>query len=68
MGETIYVDKPSMGAALGVFFARNIQIVFTGLDVSTERDEAAAAEVSRLCGMDFFLQEQEPEIPLYCVP
>ena len=68
MGETIYVDKPSMGAALGVFFARNIQIVFTGLDVSTERDEAAAAEVSRLCGMDFFLQEQEPEISLYCVP
>ena len=68
MGERIYIDKSSTDGAFGVFFARDIQIVFTGLDVSTERDEAVAAEVSRLCGMDFFLREQSPEISLYCVP
>ena len=68
MGEIIYVDKPSMGSALGVFFARDIKIVFTGLEVLTENDEAAVAEVSRLCGMGFFLQGQEPDISLYSVP
>ena len=68
MSETIYVDKPSMNGAFGVFFARDIKIVLTGLKVSAETDEAVVAEVSRLCGMDFFLQGQEPEISLYCVP
>ena len=68
MGETIYVDKPSMDGAIGIFFARDIQIVSTGLDISTERDEAVVAEVSSLCGIDFFLQGHAPAISLYCVP
>ena len=67
MADTIYIDKNTMPGAFGVTFSRQeITMVFTGLEVHTEKDEPILAEISRLCGLDFF--SQEPEVPLYSVP
>ena len=66
--QTIYIDQNTMSdGAIGVIFAQKTRVVYTGLDVQTERDESLAAEISRLCGIHFLLGEA-PKIPLYSVP
>ncbi|MDE7218148.1 MAG: hypothetical protein K2O45_00755, partial [Oscillospiraceae bacterium] len=68
MGKIIYIDKNMQNGAFGILFTQDIQIIYTGLEFHTEDDEALLAEISRLCGTEFFLRKQEPEISLYCVP
>lgn len=68
MSNTIYIDKNTMPGALGLLFRQNVQIVYTGLEVQSEKDDPILSEISRLCGLDFFPEGREPEVPLYGVP
>ena len=66
--QTIYIDQSSTEGALGIIFKREEEaaVIYTGLEVLTEKDAPIAAEFSRLCGVNFF--PDEPEVPLYAVP
>lgn len=69
MGETIYIDRSSGGdGPIGIIFTRETRVIHTGLSVLHERNSELVSEVSRLCGMTFFLDGQAPEVPLYAVP
>lgn len=69
MPDTIYIDSlPATDGPTGIIFSNGIRAVYTGLEIQTETDSPLLAEISRLCGMDFFTQGQTPEIPLYGVP
>lgn len=70
MAETIYIDKTTMAGAIGLIFKREreVRAVYTGLEVIKETDRTLASEISRLCGLDFFLKGDTPEVPLYAVP
>ena len=66
--QTIYIDQGTMEGAIGIIFKceKKTTVIFTGLEVLTESDAPIVAEFSRLCGVEFFLEE--PEVPLYSVP
>ena len=64
VGDTIYIDRGSGGAVL--FLTRGGPSVCTGLEVCTEPDSPLLDEINRLCGLDFFREEQP--LPLYGVP
>mgnify|MGYP001027130728 FL=1 len=68
MAETIYIDRCSAGSSISVIFTQETEVIDTGLSISSERNRALAAEVSRLCGMSFLLEGQVLEVPLYAVP
>lgn len=69
MAETIYIDRNSENdGPIGIIFTRKTTVINTGLSVLGERNSGLVSEVSRLCGMTFFLDGQVPEIPLYAVP
>lgn len=69
MGETIYIDRGSGGdGPIGIIFTKGTRVIHTGLSVLHERNSGLVSEVSRLCGMTFFLDGQAPEAPLYAVP
>lgn len=68
MPDVIYIHKPSDGdGPTGVIFTRDTRAVYTGTGIVTERSEPVVEEVSRLCGIRFFLGEA-PEAPFYSVP
>ena len=66
--KTIYIDQDAMEEAIGIIFQQEeeIGVVFTGLEILTEKDDPIVSAFSRLCGVDFFLEE--PEVPLYSIP
>lgn len=64
--ETIYIDRNTMEGAIGIIFSRDTKVIYTGLEVLTERDGPVTAEISRLCGADFITGETP--VPLYAVP
>ncbi|MDE7262850.1 MAG: GNAT family N-acetyltransferase [Oscillospiraceae bacterium] len=68
MGNTIYIDQNTMENAIGLILGRDTTAVYTGLEVRTETGHPVLAELSRLCGLDFFPQGAAPEVPLYAVP
>ncbi len=69
MGEPIYIDRSHKGdGPIGIIFAGAARVIDTGLSVLSERKGGLVSEVSRLCGMTFFLDGQIPEVPLYAVP
>ncbi len=67
MQQTIYIDKSPSGSDGPIaFFSRDVNVVYTGLEVQTEENAPLLAELSRLCGLDFF--QNAPALPLYGVP
>lgn len=66
MGEPIYIDWGSGGDGPIAFWSGGGPSVYTGLEVCTEQDSPLLDEISRLCGLDFFREEQP--LPLYGVP
>ena len=64
--ETIYIDQNTMEGAIGITFSNDTDVVYTGLEVLMENNSPEIAEISRLCGVDFFTQETL--VPLYAVP
>lgn len=68
MVETIYIDAGPSDGPTGIIFERETKAVYTGLSVLSEKNSGLVAEVSRLCGMAFFLDGEAPEVPLYAVP
>lgn len=66
MAETIYIEHSNN--SIGIIFKRETKVINTGLSVLSENDSGLVAEVSRLCGITFFLDGQAPEVPLYAVP
>lgn len=68
MPNTIYIDHTNNGdGPFGVIFAQETKVVHTGTEITTEKDSDSVREVSRLCGLHFFLGEG-PEPPFYSVP
>lgn len=65
---TIYIDQSTMERAVGLINEQGTKVVYTGLEVTTEADGPLLAELSRLCGLDFFPNGAAPEVPLYAVP
>lgn len=66
MAETIYIDHSN--SAIGIIFTRETKVVYAGLSVLSENNSGLVSDVSRLCGITFFLDGQVPEVPLYAVP
>lgn len=66
MGETVYIEQSN--SSIGIIFTRGTKVIGTGLSVLSENDSGLVSEVSRLCGITFFLDGQVPEVPLYAVP
>ena len=66
MGDTIYIDRGSGGDGPVAFLTRGVASVYTGLEVCTEQESPLLDEINRLCGLDFFREEQP--LPLYGVP
>lgn len=66
MSDTIYIDNNMGGDGPTAVFVRGAAVIYTGLEVQTERDAPLLAEISRLCGLDFF--REAPAVPLYGVP
>ena len=65
VGDTIYIDRGS-GSDAVLFLTGGGLSVCTGLEVCTEQDSPLLDEINRLCGLDFFREEQP--LPLYGVP
>lgn len=69
MGETVYINRSSEGdGPIGIIFTQATKVIDTGISILSERNSDLVSEVSRLCGMTFFLDGQVPEVPLYAVP
>lgn len=68
MAETIYIDVGPSDGPTGIIFERETKVVYTGLSVLSENNSGLVSEVSRLCGVTFFLDGHVPDIPLYAVP
>lgn len=70
MSETVYIHRaPEEGAdgPVGVVFTTHgAAVVYTGLEVHTEKDAPLLEEIEALCGLTFFRREQD--LPLYGVP
>lgn len=66
VGDTIYIDRGSGGDGPVAFLTRGVASVYTGLEVCTEQESPLLDEINRLCGLDFFREEQP--LPLYGVP
>ena len=66
MGETLYIhDNPYIGF---VPDDPHTTVVYTGLEIFSEADSPELAEEECRCGLRFFRQGQEPDLPLYGVP
>ncbi len=69
MKQTIYIDKNENGLDGPIaILMRDTAVVYTGLEIHTEYSTPLLAEISRLCGLNFFQSAPEPAIPLYGVP
>lgn len=64
---TIYLDHgPITNGPIAFLTNQEAEVIHTGTHVLTEKNAPVASEFSRLCGVDFFLEE--PEVPFYSVP
>ena len=69
MSETVYIHRAPVEGSdgpVGVAFTRRAAVVYTGLEVHTEKDAPLLEEIEALCGLSFFRREQD--LPLYGVP
>lgn len=70
MSETVYIHRAPVEGSDGpvgvVFTTRRAAVVYTGLEVHTEKDAPLLEEIEALCGLSFFRREQD--LPLYGVP
>ena len=70
MSETVYIHRAPVEGSDGpvgvVFTTHGAAVVYTGLEVHTEKDAPLLEEIEALCGLTFFRREQD--LPLYGVP
>lgn len=70
MSDTIYIDNNTRNGdgPTGIILTRDAAVIYTGLEIQIERGALLLAEISRLCGLNFFQEDPKPAAPLYGVP
>ncbi len=70
MSETVYIHRAPVEGLDGpvgvVFTTHGAAVVYTGLEVHTEKEAPRLEEIEALCGLTFFRREKD--LPLYGVP